>query len=294
MDYPIVQIKTSDNLSLYGLFLHSLGDRVVFVNIHGTASNFYEEYYIEVFAKSFIKEGVSLLSTNNRGAGVYDAYEGSGAATEKFEDCIIDIDAWVEFVIEKGYECIVLSGHSLGTEKVVYYMNHGKYADRISAIILLSPSDSFGSHRVLDGKDNTKIRRGIEKLLYESAELVKNGRGDVFLPRNTYGSRLGIMPKTPESLINFLGSGSKLLEALPLETNRLEAYGRIKVPILVVIGDKKEYTALPIKDALALMSKENKNTKTVQIENCDHDFQGCEDKLSGIIMKFILSIKSLP
>src|SRR3989344_2139374 len=251
MDYPIVQIKTSDNLSLYGLFLHSLGDRVVFVNIHGTASNFYEEYYIEVFAKSFIKEGVSLLSTNNRGAGVYDAYEGSGAAT-------------------------------------------GKYADRISAIILLSPSDSFGSHRVLDGKDNTKIRRGIEKLLYESAELVKNGRGDVFLPRNTYGSRLGIMPKTPESLINFLGSGSKLLEALPLETNRLEAYGRIKVPILVVIGDQKEYTALPIKDALALMSKENKNTKTVQIENCDHDFQGCEDKLSGIIMKFILSIKSLP
>jgi hypothetical protein len=44
-----------------------------------------------------------MLSTNNRGVGVYDAWQGNGAAIEKFEDCVIDIDAWMEYVIGRGY-----------------------------------------------------------------------------------------------------------------------------------------------------------------------------------------------
>lgn len=286
MNYPIAQIKTEDNQCLYGLFLESAKKEKVFINIHGTGSNFYEEDFIEVFAEYFAKNGISLLSTNNRGAGVYDAYQKSGAAIEKFEDCVIDIDAWISFVLGKGYEKVFLSGHSLGTEKVVYYMNNGKYADRVSVVVLLAPADSFGSHRLHEGKINP---RGIEveELLKESERLIKAGRGEEFLPRNAYGSHEGIMPKSAESFVNFLGPKSKLLNALPFVTKRLEAYSNIKVPVLVVIGDQSEYTGLTIEDTLDLMRKENKNTVAIQLKDCDHDFRGKAEELAKIIVDFL-------
>lgn len=286
MDYPIAQVKTKDEVCLYGLFLEAPEKRTVFINIHGTGSNFYEEDFIEFFTQSFLKNGISLLSTNNRGAGVYDAYQKSGAAIEKFEDCVIDIDAWVSFVLDRGYEKIILSGHSLGTEKVVYYMNNGKYASNVSAVVLLAPADSFGSHRLHEGKLNPRAVE-VEELLRKSEELIKSGNGGDFLPKNAYGSHEGIMPKSAESFVNFLGKDSELLKALPFVTKRLEAYSKIAVPILVVIGDESEYTGLTVEDTLDLMRSENKNTVAVQLKDCDHDFQGKAKELTQIIVDFL-------
>lgn len=127
MNYPIIQVKTQNSLLLYGLYLPVLKRDTIFINIHGTASNFYENYFIEILAKKLSEEEISMLSTNNRGAGVYDAYQKTGAAVEKFEDCLIDIDAWIEFALKEGYRNIILSGHSLGTEKVVYYLASGSF-----------------------------------------------------------------------------------------------------------------------------------------------------------------------
>ena len=60
---------------------------------------------------------------------------------ENFEDCVVDIDAWIKFALSKGYEKIILMGHSLGTEKIVYYMNKGRYTNKVKAIILLGFAD---------------------------------------------------------------------------------------------------------------------------------------------------------
>jgi len=289
LNYPIVQVKTNDNIWLHGLYIPALNSKTIFINIHGTASNFYEEDFIKILAERFSEEGITLLSTNNRGTGVYDAYQKTGAAVEKFEDCLIDIDTWVKFALGKGFEKIILSGHSLGTEKVVYYMNNGKYSDNIAALVLLAPADSFGSHRILDGKQNPRNAE-IVKLLKKADNLVAKGQGETFLPRNTYGSIEGILPKSADSLLNFLGSKSKLLNALPLKTKKLEAFSRIKIPILVVIGDQEEYTAIPIAEALQLFKQENKKAQTFQIKDCDHDFQGKEEMLTSTISEFLKKI----
>ena len=42
MNYPIIQIKTPDDIWLYGLYLRPENSDTVFINILGTASNFYE------------------------------------------------------------------------------------------------------------------------------------------------------------------------------------------------------------------------------------------------------------
>ena len=275
MNYPIVQIKTPDNLWLHALHLHTPNSKVVFLNIHGTASNFYEEYFIEVLGGKFAHYGISMLSTNNRGTGVYDAWQGNGAAVEKFSDCLIDIDSWVEFALNQGYEKIILSGHSLGTEKVTYYMLHGKYTDKISVLVLLAPATSPGSEQIL-GKD-------YEKKLAHARTLVSEGKGKIFLGRDVYG---GIMPKSAESYVDFSDDNPEFDDALPFHKKRLSGFAKIKIPILAVIGDQHEYTAIPIIEALDLMKKENPNTEAIQIMNCDHDFQDKESELSEALIDF--------
>ncbi|MBI2065687.1 MAG: DUF1749 domain-containing protein [Candidatus Zambryskibacteria bacterium] len=288
MNYPIVQVETKDHIWLHGLFLEAEESKTVFLHTHGTASNFYEEYFIEVLCNKLLNDGISMLSVNNRGAGVYDIYQRTGAAVEKFEECLIDLDTWIDFAVQKGYQKIILSGHSLGSEKAVYYMEHGKFSGKISGIVLLGPADSHGSHRVLDGKVNPRAEE-IGKLLEEANTLVKDNKGETFLPRNAYGSRGGIMPKSASSFIDSLGPNSKLLEGLPFLQKNLSVYRRIDVPILVVIGDQYEYTAVPIEEALDLMRKENPKTETHLISNCNHDFEGKEEELTSIIKNFIVS-----
>lgn len=286
MKYPIVHTKTNDNALLFGLFLGAPTSKTIFIHTHGTASNFYEEYFIESFAGKFIENNISLLSANNRGAGVYDAYEKTGAATELFEDCVYDLDAWVTFAIEHGYENIILSGHSLGTEKVVYYMSHGQLANKISKIVLLAPADSYGSHRLHEGRPNAR-KEEVENLLATAKKLAEEGRGEEFLPRYTYGSHNGIMPKSANSMINFLGDASELKDALPFSTGKLEAFSRITVPIFVAIGDMSEFTGTTTDQALELMKSENLRTITHKFKNCDHDFDGSENALTEVLLKFI-------
>lgn len=286
MKYPIVHIKTNDNTLLFGLFLEAPSSKTIFIHTHGTASNFYEEYFTESFAEKFIENNISLLSVNNRGAGVYDAYEKTGAATELFEDCVYDLDAWVAFAIERGYENIILSGHSLGTEKVVYYMGHGQLANKVSKIVLLAPADSYGSHRLHEGHTNTR-KEEIENLLATAKALAEASRGEEFLPRYTYGSHSGILPKTANSMLNFLGEKSEIVHALPFSSGKLEAFSKITIPILAAIGDLSEFTGTTTDDALELMKSENPRTVTHKFQNCNHDFEGSEKELAEIVLKFI-------
>lgn len=290
MIYPIVQVKTKGDFWLHGLFLEAKNPKAVFLNIHGTASNFYEEDFIEAMSEKFLPEGISMLSTNNRGNGVYSAWDKNGGAVEIFEDCLFDIDAWIEFVLEKGYTKIILSGHSLGTEKVVYYMDKGKYRDKITALVLLAPADS-PRWRYYDEeyKPSEKGKARVELQVKDSLKMIAEGRGDELMDRSIYS---GVMPKSPKSLVNFLGENTELLKALPFHSGKLEMFSKINAPIFVAIGDQHEYTGISPKDALDLMKKENKNTETHQLKNCDHDFTDCEEELTKLVLGFVNKINN--
>jgi len=289
MNYPIVQVKTEDGLWLHGLYLPAAKKETVFINIHGTASNFYEEDFIEFMAERFVPAGISMLSTNNRGNGTYDAWgKRTGAAVEIFEECLLDIDAWLDYVLQEGYSKVILSGHSLGTEKVVYYMSMGKYKNKINAVVLLAPADSARwryydkTYKVPATGETGREREELQVKIAQ--EMINQGKGDELMDRTSFA---GLMPKTPKSLLNFRGEGIELLKALPFHSGKLETYSRISVPILAVIGDQHEYTGIPIKDALELMKKENPRTEAYQLKDCDHDFENREEELVELVLNFI-------
>jgi len=103
MKYPIVKTVTSDQIELFGFLAEAGGEKdAILIHIHGTSSSFYCEEYARLFAEEFPALGVATLFTNNRGSHVMEAWQNTGAALEMFEDCLLDIDAWVRLAIEDG------------------------------------------------------------------------------------------------------------------------------------------------------------------------------------------------
>lgn len=90
MDFPIVEAETKRHFVLHGMLLdgHS---KSILIFVHGTASNFYENYFMKSISDSLTRKKISVLLTNNSGSEVLKAYPPTGAAMENFEDCVADI-----------------------------------------------------------------------------------------------------------------------------------------------------------------------------------------------------------
>ncbi len=287
MEYPIVKTKTTDGYVNYGLFLETEKPKAVCIAFHGTAGYFYNDDFIETISKKIIPEGISLLSTNNRGSGVYNMYEHTGAAVEIFKDCLFDIDAWIEFTLAKGYKKIILCGHSLGAEKIIYYKNKGLYKDKIEGIIMLAPADS-SRWRLYDEHYNfsEKGKNLIESLLKEAGDRIKENKLYDLMDVNT---RTGFMPRLPASVLDILDENSELIKVLPFHSGKLPMLHSISVPILAILGNQREYTGISPTDALELMKKENPKVKTFLIEDADHVFTGFESEVAKTLCDFILN-----
>jgi pimeloyl-ACP methyl ester carboxylesterase len=285
MSYPIVSVTTRDGLILHGLLTEPVKPaKTIDIHIHGAGGNFYSNSYFEGLTLQLVDSGMAYLSTNNRGAGVYELERGSighGVSLEKFADCLLDIDAWIEFALDKGYENIVLEGHSYGTEKIVYYMNEGRYKDRVKGVILLGFSDNVGAQM--------KYEQSIGKnYLQEAQELASRGEQERLL--NDLFALCGELPISAQTYLHCFADHSANALALPLrQGGNLTYFQNIHVPILGVIGDhdESEYTVIPIKDAVELLKTENSRAEVYQVENSDHVFSGKEAEVIALIADFM-------
>ncbi|HIG97219.1 MAG TPA: hypothetical protein HA230_02635 [Candidatus Aenigmarchaeota archaeon] len=73
MSFPIVEVKTKNQTILHGMLLdgHS---KSILIFVHGTASNFYENYFMKFISESLMSKKISILLTNNSGSEVLKAY----------------------------------------------------------------------------------------------------------------------------------------------------------------------------------------------------------------------------
>ncbi|GCE12434.1 alpha/beta hydrolase family protein [Tengunoibacter tsumagoiensis] len=283
--YPIVSVQTRDGLRLHGLLTEPTKPTdTIDIHIHGAGGNFYGNSYFPGLTHRLVNAGIAFLSTNNRGAGVYELEKGTighGVALEKFADCVLDIDAWIEFAFKRGYKNIVLEGHSYGTEKIVYYMNKGQYKDHVKGVILLGFSDNVGAQM--------KYEQSIGKTyLQEAHNLVSQGKNEQLLS-DPYGL-CGELPISAQTYLHCFTNDSANALALPLRHGKnLTLFQQIRVPLLGVIGDQEEseYTVIPITDAVALLKKENNLAEVYQIENSNHVFSGKEDEVIALIADFM-------
>ncbi|OIN89818.1 hypothetical protein COW80_00945 [Candidatus Beckwithbacteria bacterium CG22_combo_CG10-13_8_21_14_all_01_47_9] len=284
LNYPIVKVKTKDGLELGGMLFEPEDKKLKTIKIHvpGDGGSFWWSDYYPLLAESSINQGIAFLSGNNRGSAVFtnssDDPVPSGVSAEIFSDCILDFDAWIKFVLGKGYEKIILEGHSRGTEKTVYYLNHGQYVDKVVGVILMGFSDHIGTQLGFEKKIG-------HDFVEEARQMIKAGKGDNLL--SDLRALAGELPYTAKSYMDVIQPDSANSKALSLRQGKnLTYFQNIKVPILGVIGDQFEYTIIPIKDAIKLLMTENPLAEAYQIKDCDHCFIGKETELTKIVADF--------
>lgn len=287
--FPIVRVTTTDGYILHGLLSepHS-PSRVLILHVHGSAGDFYQSGFTPHLFALAERLGIGILTTNNRGTGVYDVEKGTksrGAALEIFEDCLLDIDAWIAFATSRGYESIILSGHSFGTNKIQHYVREGQKRDAVRALVLLGFTDSYGGQ--LEYLEHAGLTN--EALLAEADHMIAEGRPDELLPFGPVN--WGELPQTAASYRNFMSPGSVLSGVLPLRDRRkLEKFSRMNLPIVGIVGDHGECTVIPPPEAAALLKSSNPQATVHVIPDSDHSYTGKEQELVSILERFFSNV----
>ncbi len=240
----VVDIETPKKIALKGLWFGPQKPVRTIIWIHGlTSSAFSGHSTIE----KLVSRDTAVLTFSNRGhdnvARVRrtDGKPGitAGAAYERFEDCVDDIQGAIDFARAQGARDIFLAGHSTGCQKAVYwaYKNASKKNTRVKGLILLAPmSDYAGMLK----------KYGIAKLRAMTATaraMLKSARGSEIVRSKFWDDE----PNSPQRFISLYTPDSIEQSIFSyFDPKRPARYLRkVSQPILVFLADKDEYADRP-------------------------------------------------
>ena len=287
MRAEFVRFCTDDSIQLDGLYFAPSGTspRAGVVCVHGLASNFYENRFVDSLAETLTDKGYAFLAFNNRGHDYLSdllkkedsgwTYVAGGAAYEEFADCVYDIDAALQFMRDRGVVHVCLLGHSSGTNKVVFYQFRRKN-EGVRGEILLSPNDDVGLQRNAVGED-------FDELLKTALTRVEEGDGDQLMPE---GSFFGY-PMSAKTYWGFFGPHSER-DTFPYRNPQagFEELSAIECPLLVLFGNVNEYVLGDLDETLSLLERKATASSRVDtgiIEGAPHSYLDREGELCGAI-----------
>jgi dienelactone hydrolase len=120
-----------------------------FLFVHGTGGSFYSSTLVDSFAERFLELGVAALRINTRGhdlmstAATREGGRRQGAAYEVVDDCRHDLDAWIDWLVSRGYLRIGVVGHSLGAVKSIYALARESHPSVVCLVALSPPRLSY-------------------------------------------------------------------------------------------------------------------------------------------------------
>ncbi len=285
-------IWTEDGLELMG-FHYDPGNRDVCVLLtHGMAGNFIENDFASILGEELSNNGIGFIYAHNRGYSLINDIstnekksDGSakikriGVVYERFEESVFDLDAWYQEVKKLGYKKIIISGHSLGANKVIHY--NFKKQPEFDGLILLSPPDMVGNAKEA-GKSKV-----YKELLLEAQKNIIEGN-----PRKLLSKEL--WDWYPISSQTFLDIGTDFGPAdnLPLMRNseHFPELESIKAPILAIMGEFDDIAIKTLKEDMDLIAE--KSIRTISftkkfIPGANHGYEGQENILAKEIISWV-------
>lgn len=282
----LTKVVTADNVDLEGIYVEpSKKSSTALVYVHGLGSSFSRgQDFAGELAERCRKEGIGYFKFNTRGSDVVSGFEEPllGKAFEKFEDCVLDIAAVLQFAKKLGYKKIILAGHSTGANKVLYYLY--KTGDRaIVGLALLGPvSDVVCAEKIYGKKILEKGLAAAKRLREKNPSLLMSRRYGLISAGRFWSL---YHPGESEDVFPYYNVKAKWKEL-----------GSIKVPVCVVVGSKDEYldrSAKEVVDIFRSRAKVAKSFEGVVIKDAVHGFVGRERRLTRVVADWIVnSIKS--
>ena len=276
----IFDVMTKRGDVLYGcLYGENFRDTCVIIT-NGNCGNIFDNKFLRDMGEQLEREGISFIYAHNSGAfHRMDSPSSSGKILgntyELFDDCIQDLQAFVDYAKSSGFKKIVLGGHSYGTNKVVYYLSENQEED-IDSYILLSPTDTT----VL--KDHERV--SAEKLMPIALKMKEEGKLDELIPIpfddwNLYTAR---------AFLDFIENPHS--KNLPIYSNGdFKQLKKIRQRGLFVMGEKDGFAFNDTAKHLQIIKENAKNKDSAYkvVEGCGHVFRGGEAELAQIVLDFV-------
>ena len=288
MTYDFIQVFTSDDIKLSGLVSHGSTDKTAYIFIHGFETDFYSYDFYHAISQKLSAQGNLCILAQHRGTGLHtefikkdgsDAYIGS--LHEKIEEAHLDISAFIEYLVNEGFQKIGLIGHSLGTIKVVRYLFEGKYKDKIESLILLAP---FDKNAWIQRKSQDKWK----DYLKVAEQKIAEGKGEEVVPLPDYED----YPVTYNTFLSWYNqSDISCMWDFYRKDYDFPILRQINVPVKVILGSKDEFMDFPEfgvsqQSALDKTKEVVKNSQTVLLNGSDHVYRGFEDQLATEVASF--------
>lgn len=288
MKLGFIRFQTPDNIELQGWLSNVDGETAV-IHMHGMSGNGYENGLLDTLHATYNRLGISFFSIDNRGRGIISSFwqkdelsrwgEGTklgGSCFEILEECVYDIDGAINYLKSIGKTRFILQGHSLGTTKVVHYMNTQNTTD-IDKVILLAPTDMVG-WASRDEHHNEYVTRAKELMSKDTPTELVSAQ---CWPDET--------PLSAQTYLSICVAGTNADMYGEREGGAL--LGRINKPMLIVYGsDDIGITQIDGSiDAWKARTEPiiNINTHIEPIDGASHSFKHFEKQLSYAIERFI-------
>jgi alpha-beta hydrolase superfamily lysophospholipase len=226
----IVFAETGDGLDLRGALIRPAGAAApsgpLLLWVHTRQQGFAEPEYVTI-GRLMAARGWHFLTVETRGhdfGAWFRTPDGpvlQGSAWERFSDCVLDLDAWVEAARDMGYDRLVLAGHGFGGAKVLQFQAQ-RQAPEVAAVVLASSGSS--------------VRDKLPQHLSELAQrMVAEGRGLDLLPWSTgednYASTVSAEYYVSRSIMRKELYGTP---ALP------PAIARVRCPVIAWFGRQED------------------------------------------------------
>lgn len=280
----VVQITTPKKYILNGLWFGPKKAKKVIIFIHGlTASAFSMRSLVD----ALVEDKTSVLTFNNRGfeqiggikriRGRKTEWIRAGAAHERFEDCVDDIQGAINFARRTGTKEIFLAGHSTGCQKSVYWA--AKKGKGVKGIILLAPVSDYAGARRRHGTQK------LERTVAYARKLIRQGRPHELIPLSMWSEELNDAQRflslyTPDSVEEVFAYAQSKKVPRTLQ--------KVRIPTLVLWAENDEFSDRPAKSIVAWFEKNLKNKhKIVIVPKVGHSFRGGEKRVAKEVAKFI-------
>ncbi len=282
----VIHIVTPTGVNLNGLWFGPKKPERVVVLVHGLMSSAFSMRRV----LELVDKKTAVLTFNNRGFGLMNYITKNirnskkqkwilaGCAHEVFTDCVDDIEGALDFVRAQGVRKIFLAGHSTGCQKSIYFASRGN-TKHLKGIILLAPISDYASYRALDDKNGAH-----KKALAVARQLVKSGKPHAMIPDELAGefkcdAQRFISLYTPDSPEEVFSYASP--KVLP------KSLRAVKLPILVVLAEKDEYSDRPAVAMADWFTKHIYTGEAVIVKGSDHSFTEQERPLKRAMVSFM-------
>jgi len=278
-----LEIETEHGTILNGVLFSGKKSDAVLIAITGIHGNFYSNPFYFNIGDTLSKNGIDFIYAQTCDAfGEIETYnkktgekELIGSFNVRFFLAEEDVAAYINFA-EKNYKNIFLAGHSLGANKIIYYLSKN-FDTRVKKFIFLSPANvTYMTKNVSD-----KEKKIIEKF-------ISYGQGEKILPFYF----MGWLECTANTANDWL---SKILNNVHVEADGdFSQIKKIRHSGALLIGTLDNFTCGDPKNFLENINNHMqmaKKNKLIFIEKTGHTYQQKNQEVADEILNLIQSLR---